>query len=172
MRLARGRYSLSSRGPRPSLAAVRWIKLVPILFALLLPGVDLFAATAKVVKVLPHRLDRAGRHTLSPSLYERDAYQDHLRKRPEECSGLRFDVQWKADPGAALKLRVEMRGSLGKDSTQAMLESNVTRRGLFSQWSAITLEGEDFKKFGELVAWRATLWDGDVRVGEQKSFLW
>ena len=36
----------------------------------------------------------------------------------------------------------------------------------------IKLEGEEYKKFGELVAWRVTLWDGDKQVGEQKSFLW
>ncbi len=151
---------------------MRWIKLPALLLILSCPSLDLDAANAKVVKVLPHRLDRAGRHTVAPSLYERDAYQDHLRKRPEECSGLRFDVQWKADPGATLKMRVEMRGSRGKDITRSVLESTVTRRGFFSQWSAVTLQGEEFKKFGELVAWRTTLWDGDVMVGEQKSFLW
>ncbi len=37
------------------------------------------AAPAKVIKVLPHFLDQKGRHALSPSLYDRDAYQAHLR---------------------------------------------------------------------------------------------
>ena len=46
--------------------------------------------------MLPHYLDKEGRHTLSPSLYERDAYQAILRQNPEKRGGMRFDVQWKA----------------------------------------------------------------------------
>src|SRR5256885_6498812 len=80
------------------------------------------AATARIIKVLPHLLDRKGRHTLSPSLYERDAYQGFLRKNPDQCSGLRFDVQWKAKrvDWSQLKLRVEIRGS--KDAQPFALE--------------------------------------------------
>ncbi len=52
------------------------------------------AASGKVLKVLPHFLDLQGRHALSPSLFERDAYQAHLRKNPAEVSALRFDVEW------------------------------------------------------------------------------
>ena len=44
--------------------------------------------SGKVVKVLPHYLDLEGRHTLSPSLYERDAYQAVLRQHPERRSGI------------------------------------------------------------------------------------
>jgi hypothetical protein len=32
--------------------------------------------------------------------------------------------------------------------------------------------GDEYKKLGELVAWRVTLWDGDKLLAEQKSFLW
>ena len=151
---------------------MRSITLLPLLLAWLGLAPGLQAAPAKLVKVLPQRLDREGRHTLSPSLYERDAYQDHLRKHPEACSGLRFDVQWKALPGAVLLLRVEMRGAQGKDETKAVIEANVVKRGVFSKWSAATLWGDEFKKFGDLVAWRATLWDGSLMVAEQKSLLW
>jgi hypothetical protein len=151
---------------------VRWIKLLSLLLGSLAAVSELHAAPVKVVKVLPHHLDREGRHTLSPSLYDRDAYQDHLRKHPEQCSGLRFDVQWKAPPGAAVKLRVELRGSQGRDSTKAVIETNLVKRGSFSEWSAATLTGDEFKKFGDLVAWRATLWQDDLMVAEQKSFLW
>jgi hypothetical protein len=34
------------------------------------------------------------------------------------------------------------------------------------------IDGENYKNFGELVAWRVTLWAGDQLLGEQKSFLW
>jgi len=36
----------------------------------------------------------------------------------------------------------------------------------------LPLDGADFKRIGEVTAWRATLWDGDKMIGEQKSFLW
>ena len=52
------------------------------------------------------------------------------------------------------------------------LEERVRHRGLFSSWSWITLKGEKYEKFGELNAWRATLWEGGQMLGEQKSFLW
>src|ERR1051326_4940456 len=54
------------------------------------------AATGGVVKVLPQFLDLKGRSAISPSLYDRDAYQAHLREHTNEISGIRFAVQWKA----------------------------------------------------------------------------
>lgn len=130
------------------------------------------AATAKLVKVLPHFLDLQGRIALNPSLYERDAYQFHLRSHPEERSGLRFDVQWRSRDTRRLRLRVELRGNRGRNGTTAVIEDEVKYRGLFTSWSRVTLTGEAYKKFGELSAWRATLWDGDQEIAEQKSFLW
>ena len=51
--------------------------------ALLVFGVANAAhAEAKISKVLPHWLDKKGRHTLSPSLFERDAYQAQLPRQP------------------------------------------------------------------------------------------
>ena len=52
------------------------------------------AATGKVIKVLPQFLDLKGRHSLSPSLYDRDAYQAQLRDTKTNISGMRFAVQW------------------------------------------------------------------------------
>src|SRR5215217_7440794 len=71
------------------------------------------AATAKIIKTLPHYLDEKGRHTLHPSLFERDAYQQELKRHPERCSGMRFDVQWKAHELKAqpVRIRLEVRGS-------------------------------------------------------------
>jgi len=129
---------------------------------------------ARIVKVLPHRLDLRGRHAISPSLYERDAYQAYLRRNPKECSGLRFDVQWKAklDKPAELKLRLEVLTSQGSGSKPLVLEQAVTARSRRSKWSALTLAGEEFRRVGEPVAWRASLWDQDRLLAEQKSFLW
>ena len=130
------------------------------------------AASVRIIKVLPHLLDRDGKHTLAPSLYERDAYQAFLRQHPEQRSGLRFDVQWKAPILGKFSIRLELRGRQGKESTTAVLASDQRKRGLFSSWSALRLGGEAYRKFGELTAWRATLWNGDQPVSEQKSFLW
>jgi len=130
------------------------------------------ASSPKIIKALPHYLDREGRHSVSPSLYDRDAYQAFLRRSPQERSGLRFDIQWKANNPAPLKLRVEMRGVHHKEPTTALLEEPVRKTSFFSKWTSLKLTGEDYKKFGELVAWRATLWDGDKLLGEEKSFLW
>src|SRR5437879_10178699 len=118
------------------------------------------AATARIVKVLPHLLDNEGRHSLSPSLYERDAYQAFLRKNPEKCSGLRFDVQWKAKAvdSKRLKLRLEVRGS--KAAEPLVLEETAPRNHWYHRWSSLTLVGESFRQLGEVIAWRATLREG------------
>jgi hypothetical protein len=134
------------------------------------------AATGKVVKVLPHFLDLQGRHTLSPSLYERDAYQARLRKHPEQRSGMRFDILWRGrgatEASEPAKLRLELRGTAkGNLPSETQLETGVVITGT-SHWAALTLEGEAYKKFGEITAWRVTLWSGDQLIGEQKSFLW
>lgn len=147
-----------------------WFSLVFLLTFIVSASAD----TGRVIKVLPHYLDLQGHHTLSPSLYDRDAYQAQLRQHPDQCSGIRYDIQWKARAakGTVLKLRVELRGEAkGGLPRQTQLEKEV-KPGWFSKWTSLTLGGEDYKKFGEVVAWRATLWDGDHLMGEQKSFLW
>jgi hypothetical protein len=130
--------------------------------------------TGRVVKVLPLFLDTQGRDAVSPSLYDRDAYQFYLRGHTNEISALRFDVLWKASNAGEtkLKLRLELR-SVGTNSLprQATLERSVTP-GHFSRWTSLTLAGPDYKNFGELVAWHATLWSDNLLLAEQKSFLW
>jgi hypothetical protein len=147
----------------------RWVLLGLLLAAV---GPDAQAASAKVIKVLPHLLDEQGRHTLSPSLYERDAYQAHLRQHPERCSGLRFDVRWKATTPSLTPLRlfVEIRGS--KDPKPVVLVRGIERRRWYQRWTPLTLDGDSYRRLGDVVAWRASLWDGDTLLAEQKSFLW
>jgi hypothetical protein len=129
------------------------------------------AASAKVLKVLPHFLDLKGRHALSPSLFDRDAYQAQLRAEPAKRSGLRFDVNWKAQGYEDLVLRVEAKGWASRSPKLVTLEQKV-QPGLFSHWSSATISGDEYKQFGEVIAWRATLWHGTNQVAEQKSFLW
>ncbi len=144
------------------------------LIAVLLASTALLAhaGSGKVLKVLPHFLDQQGRHALSPSLFERDAYQAHLRKTPAEVSTLRFDVNWSAGGTPAnLRIRVEARG--GKAAAQPkVLETTVKPGWSGSTWSAVTLDKDAYQLLGGVVAWRVTLWDGDQMLAEQKSFLW
>ncbi|HWX21532.1 MAG TPA: hypothetical protein VN578_16645 [Candidatus Binatia bacterium] len=152
---------------RPTLA---W--LILLWLALPLPAE---AATGRVLKVLPQFLDLKGRNSLSPSLYERDAYQAVLRAHPERRSAMRFNVQWKTkgpvwDP---LKVRVEMRGIVeGNLPKQLILEEPAQPGGWFSHWTGLTLTSQQYKTLGEVTAWRVTLWEGEQLLGEQKSFLW
>lgn len=132
------------------------------------------AVTGRVVKVLPLLLDQQGRTALSPSLFDRDAYQARLREHTNLVSAIRYDVQWSAQNAGEnqLKIRLELRGvstnSLPKLKT---LESEATP-GFPGNWTSLTLAGDEFKSFGAITAWRATLWHGGELLGEQKSFLW
>lgn len=145
-----------------------------LLSLLLWPWLPAAAAEGRLLKVLPHLLDSQGRQSLSPSLYERDAYQAQLRRHPEQVGGLRFDIQWKAGgaDAAKLRLRVEVLGSKGSKARPLTLEQPVKPDKWGSTWSAVLLDKEKFQQTGEVTAWRVTLWDGDQQLAEQKSFLW
>ena len=106
------------------------------------------AATGRVIKVLPQFLDLKGRSSLTPSLHERDLYQVTLREHTNQCSGMRFMVQWKTkgEPAAPLKLRVELLGvAHGDYPKQQVLEKPVEPCGRFSHWTEVLLVGEDYK---------------------------
>jgi hypothetical protein len=146
------------------LSVVGWLALV----------VAAPAATGRVIKVLPQFLDLKGRNSLSPSLYERDNYQALLRRGTNQCSGMRFNVQWKArgQTAAPLKLRVELRGVARGDYPKQIVLEKPVQPGGFSHWARLELVGEAYKDFGEVTAWRVTLCEGAQIIAEQKSFLW
>jgi hypothetical protein len=150
------------------------LRLALVFTAVVLAGVSTSAAadSVKIKKVLWFYIDKEGRQSLSPSLFDRDAYQAELRGNPTKRSGLRFDVQWIAPPGADLVLRVEMRGSIGTTNTTSTVQGRVKKGGPFSRWTKLKLSDEEYRNLGELVAWRATLHQGDLQVAEHKSFLW
>ncbi len=147
--------------------------VVAILFVLSLPAVG---GTGRVIKVLPEFLDKQGRTSLSPSLYERDAYQAILRKDQSKRAGLRYYIQWKTK-GALwqpLRLRLELRGVAEGNLPKELVidEPLVNKRTKFTRWTEITLSKEQYQHLGEITAWRVTLWEGRQRIGEQRSFLW
>jgi hypothetical protein len=132
------------------------------------------AVAGRVIKVLPLFLDLKGHDALSPSLYDRDAYQVYLRQHPDQRSAIRFDVLWKASNtgNAELKLYIELRGIGQNGLPRQVTLDQVVKTGFFRHWVSLTLDGADYKNFGELVAWRVTLRADDKLLGEQKSFLW
>jgi len=153
---------------------MRWLKTILVVVFLSL-GVALSqAAEGKVIKVLPHFLDLEGRHTINPSLYERDAYQAHLRKTPAQQSGIRYDIQWRARQmnGRSALLRLEVHAGKGNSSKPIVVEKSLKPRKRFSRWSALQIDGDQFKKMGTIISWRVTLWDEGRMIGEQHSFMW
>ena len=148
---------------------------LPILGFLLLALASVHAVAApKIHKVLPHLLDKNGKHTIAPSLFERDAYQAHLRENHELQTGVRFDILWKAShpKSKELELFIELRTSKGDPTKTIVLKKIVKPTGWLRRWTSLTLSGEKFKTAGQVVAWRATLWDGDTFLSQQRSFLW
>jgi hypothetical protein len=144
----------------------------PLLVAALLPLLSAAATEARVVKVLPHRLDSQGRHALSPSLYERDAYQAELRAHPDRIRGLRIDVLWslKERTSVPCVLRLELRGSKGADPV--VIERPVSRGFLRRRWTKVLLDPAEFEKVGDVSAWRVSLRSGGEELASTASFLW
>ncbi len=149
------------------------------LFLLLvsLPALASGSPTGRVIKVLPLFLDTNGVPAISPSLFDRDAYQLLLRDHPNLVSGMRIDVLWKfhnVTTNDQLTLRAELRGFyIGETNlpTQATLETNLLSK-TSRHWTSLRITGADYKNFGTLMAWKVTLWDGGSLLGEQKSYLW
>ena len=152
---------------------MRWVILALLLA---LAGGPASAATGgRVIKVLPQFLDLKGRESLSPSLFDRDAYQSQLRHHPTERSGLQFKIQWKAQsaPTQDLKLRVEFRGvARGELPKTGAIDTVVRRKHWYSHWTGVKIDETTYREFGEITAWRVSLWDGGKLLSEQKSFLW
>jgi hypothetical protein len=150
---------------------MRWTGLI-LLFVCAF-AVVAHAESARVIKVLPLFLDQDGRTSKNPSLFDRDAYQAELRDTSSKRSGLRFNVQWKANfyDHDHLTVHIEAKGMKGKNPTKLVLAQPV-HGGSWSKWTELTLTGDTYKDFGELISWRATLRSGTNVVAEQKSFLW
>ena len=132
-------------------------------------------SSARILKVLPHMLDAKGKHALSPSLLERDAYQAHLKSHPEEVSTLRFDVNWKLkEPfDGRLELRVEVRFGSGNTIQTIKAKTPLRPKKLRKRgWTSVQLKKEDYKPESNLIAWRVTIWNGNQQIASQKSFLW
>ena len=151
------------------------MRLLVFLFVVCLGLGSAAESDAKAIQVFRFLVDAAGRHALSPSLLDRDAYQAHLLEYPEEVGGLRFVIQWKrrGETPANPSIRVEVRhgngNTMGEFSKSAPVKVRKTRR---SQWHQITISGKEYARLGKVIAWRVSLWDGETRLAQEESFLW
>jgi hypothetical protein len=143
-----------------------------ILFAVLLTSMAAKAAEGRVYKVLPCLVDTRGRQSLAPSLFERDAYQSHLRKHPELVGGHRFDVHWKAARSKNVRhLQLELRTS-GRQPTDPVVVSQSVAQGSHGGWTRISVDSKSLEGAGEILAWHVVLFDGETAIADQSSFLW
>jgi hypothetical protein len=127
---------------------------------------------ARVVKVLPHLVDHQGRHTLSPSLYEREAYQAELRGHPEKRAGMQYEVLWTASRRVSgpLRLRLELRGAGG--GLPETIEMPVTRGFWGRRWTRVLVPPDQFRRLGTVTAWQVTLVESGKTLARAESFLW
>jgi hypothetical protein len=66
-----------------------------------------------------------------------------------------------------------MRGVVRGDVLERLtIEETVAPGGWFSRWAAMRVNKEQYRKLGEVTAWRVTLWEDNQMLGEQQSFLW
>jgi hypothetical protein len=148
-----------------------------LLVLLLIGSLSLLAGEAvspgRIVKTLPFLVDTKGQIAVSPSLFDRDAYQADLRDPTNHVSAIRFDILWQAKPVSAVwKLRLELRGVAVDGTPRQQTLETIIHPPAFRHWDSLTLDGTNYQNFGQIAAWRSTLWEGDVQVSEQKSFLW
>jgi hypothetical protein len=139
---------------------------------LLLSAITVLGSDVRVIKVLPQLLDKQGRNAINPSLFDRDAYQFHLRHNPELISAVRFEIQYKAKGvQGPLLLRLEIRGSKTEIGKRHVFETEVPA-GRFSKWGRIELDRATSDSLGTVVAWRASLVQNETVLATQESFLW
>src|SRR4051794_8819606 len=118
-----------------------------LLFAAVVIPNHVSAGSSGVLKVLPQYLDVYGRTSISPSLYDRDAYQHILSQHPEQRYGLRLAVQWKTKGvvWGDLKLRVECRGvTRGDLPSELVIERTVQPDGWFTTWTKLDVTGDPY----------------------------
>lgn len=153
--------------------STRIVLLCLLVIFIITPASKTFAE-GEIYKVLPHLLDQKGRHTVSPSLFERDAYQEFLRENPALVSGIGYDIHWKCPSGHKRDLQIilEIRGSNNYQASPTKKIIKAKAKKYFKTWSRIKLSKKEMKTIGKIVAWKVSLVEGDKTLTEHFSFLW
>jgi hypothetical protein len=118
-------------------------------------------------------MDKEGRIAKSPSLFERDAYQLWLRENPEERSGIRYDILWQSYISGEYLLKLELLGRVeGGRANAKTIEVRLNVKDRRRHWDHIKFDGAEYEEFGQIVAWRVSIWQGDQMLAKEQSFLW
>ena len=128
-----------------------------------------------VLKVNRTLLDPLGHETdVVGNLKGEAVYQYALRHDPNRQTGARFHIKWKSPKRAErIRLVLELQGlSTTNESTRATLTANQPDMDGWAEWTTVDITGEQFKKLGEIMAWRVTLYSGDRVMAEQPSANW
>ncbi|MDZ4815966.1 MAG: hypothetical protein SGI71_06830 [Verrucomicrobiota bacterium] len=111
----------------------------------------------------------------SVDLHAKYQYQDTLSKNPDQVYGKRFAIHWKGSADhdiPELIVRLELRGLKGNAPTKKTIDFTYRNWVVGSRWTEFDLVGDEYKEFGQLTAWHATvIADGQV-VARKKSILW
>ena len=132
-------------------------------------------ASTEILKVLPHWLDQQGRHTVSPSLFERDAYQLHLKYHREEVSTIRFDVNWRLKERGLQGCMLHLEARFGsKEGIQTLEQKTLIKAGKRRKkgWSDLRIPKASVDFQSNLIAWRVRVMRGDEVLATRTSFLW
>ena len=138
------------------------------LFAFGWLGCGSLSRESGLIKVLPHYLDKYGRHTTGVTLIDRDLYQLELRKEPAAVHGVRYNINWRGN--AEMTVRLEVRSTKAGVAPLTLEQTAMPEGG--STWTPILIDLDTYKKFGQPESWRVTLWQDGEQVAEQASFLW
>jgi hypothetical protein len=65
-----------------------------------------------------------------------------------------------------------MRGLTNNVTRTITIDKPLQKHGRFASWTEVRLEGDDFWNFGQLIAWRVSIWEGEHQLGQLQSFLW
>ena len=152
---------------------MRWSRVLAVLWLGWVACGAAYAGGDRIVKVLPHYLDVHGKHAVSPSLFERDAYQAMLKANPDKRGGMQFDVRWKSGVASRRErvLRLELVTPKHPESLPLVIEQALPPKRK-SGWAKVPIGAATAKEAGEIVAWRLALVVDGATVASQQSFLW
>jgi hypothetical protein len=128
-----------------------------------------------VLKVNRTLLDQFGHETdVVGDLQGQAAYQYDLRHDPFRQRGARFHIKWKAPRRAErIRLVLDLQGlNPANESTRATVAAHQPDMDGWAEWTTLDIKGQQFKKLGEIMAWRVTLYSGDQVMAELPSANW
>lgn len=106
---------------------------------------------------------------------QKAVFQDNLAKNPSGQYGKRFFIHWGAEMDGSIPeviVRLELRGLMGNVPTSKTVEFTYPDFREGSEWTEFDFVGDEYKKFGQLTAWRVTVLTGNKVLARKKSILW